>query len=351
MFWYWHLRGLWADGYAWLQRALAVASGASKALRALLLSRAGYLARELRDVNRGVPYCEESIALYRELGDQEGKAFPLSTLGGLAIHHQADRERGRALLEESLDLYRQAGNKYGSRRVLGILGFVYAIEQPDRGSACWQESLALARELEVPDGIAWALYGLGILAFLRGDDERAMALFTEGLPLLHAVRQRLIIASSLFLMEMIALRQGDLEQAKALAREALEEEIRGTGLRVSWRFSLLEAGTPQRSEALLFESLALARKSDDKLVMAHGLFSLAASAWSMGQLERAVRLCAAALAASGLAPSMPLERTDFDHTLTGTLIQLDETAFQEAWAEGSAMTAEQAVAYALEGRP
>jgi len=99
------------------------------------------------------------------------------------------------------------------------------------------------------------------------------------------------------------------------------------------------------------ENLALARKSDDRLVIAHGLFSLAASAWSLGQLERAVRLYAAALADSaGFPPSLPLERTDFDHTLTGTLIQLDETAFQEAWAEGSAMTVEQAVAYALEGR-
>jgi hypothetical protein len=74
-------------------------------------------------------------------------------------------------------------------------------------------------------------------------------------------------------------------------------------------------------------------------------------AWTLGQLEKAVRLYAAAVAASGFAPSLPLERNDFDHTLTGTLIQLDETAFQEAWTEGSTMTAEQAVAYALEGRP
>ena len=86
------------------------------------------------------------------------------------------------------------------------------------------------------------------------------------------------------------------------------------------------------------------------MIKSHGLFRLAGSAWSLGQLERAVRLYAAALAASGFAPSMPLERTDFDHALTGTLIQLDEAAFKEAWAEGSAMTVEQAVAYALEGR-
>jgi predicted ATPase/DNA-binding SARP family transcriptional activator len=351
MFWYWHLRGILADGYTWLQRALAGTSGGSKALRALLLSRAGYLARELGDANRGERYCEESIALYRELGDQEGSAFPLAALGALVFFLQTDRERGRALLYESLDLFRQAGNKYGSRHVLGVLGLTYALEQPDRGRAYWQESLALARELGVPDGIAWALYGMGIVAFLQGDDEHAKELFTEALPLSHAVGQRHLIAESLSFMEMIALRQGDFEQAGSLAREALEEEIRRTGLRVSWQLSLVRAGVPWISEALLFENLALARESEDKLVIAYILFRVAALDWSLGHLERGVRLYAAALVASGFTPSLPLERTDFNNTITGTLIQLDETTFQEAWAEGTTMTVEQAVAYALEGKP
>jgi predicted ATPase len=349
--WYWHLRGRWPDGYAWLQRALAVASGGSKALRALLLSRAGYLASVLRDADRVVSYSEESIALYRELGDQEGMAFALATLVVVAFEHHADREHGRALSQESLDLYRQASNKWGSRHVLGLLGFAYAREQPDYSVACWQESLALARELGVPDGIAWALYGLGIAAFFAGELEQAMAAFTEGLPLSHAVGQPYLVVESLIFMEMIALRQGDFEQAKAIAREALEEEIRGTGLQVSWPVYFADPRTAWRSEALHLENLALGRESGDQLVIAHGLFGVAASAWSLGQLERSVRLYAAALEASGFVPAMPLERSDFDHTLTGTLIQLDETAFQKAWAEGSAMTVDQAVAYALEGRP
>jgi tetratricopeptide (TPR) repeat protein len=317
----------------------------------LLLSGAGHMAHEMRDTNRGVRYHEESIALYRELGDQEGLAYALSELGMLLFFDQADRERGRALWQESLYLYQQAGSKWGCRHVLSMLGLAYAMEQPDYSLACWQESLALARELGVPDGISFALYGLGIHAFLRGDYECAMVLFTEGLPLSYAVRQPYLILESLFFMEMIALRQGEFEQAKALAREALEEEIRKPGLRVSWRLLGLQfAVSPWKLGALLFENLALARECDDTLVIAYGLLYLAALAWSLGQLERAVRLCAAALAASGLAPSLPLERTDFDHTLTGTLIQLDETAFQNAWADGSAMTVEQAVACALEGR-
>jgi non-specific serine/threonine protein kinase len=353
MFWYWHLRSLWADGYAWLQRALAAASGGNQRLRALLLSRAGQLGWESGDTSRGVAYCEESIALFRELRDQEGMAFSLATLGSCTYVDQADRERARALLQESLALYRHAGNKWGSRHVLGILGLTYAtMEQLDQANACFEEALALSRELRIPDGIAWALYCLGILAFARGNREQAMALFTEELPLSHAIGQRYITVGSLFCMEMIALRQGEFEQAKALAREALAKEVREMGLRLTWSFSLSDADAPWKSEALLLESLALARTSGDKLVMAHGLFRVAASAWSLGQLKRAVRLYAGALAASaGFLPSMPLERTDFDQTLTGTLIQLDEAAFQKAWAEGSAMTVEQAVAYALEGRP
>jgi predicted ATPase len=351
MFWYWHLRGFWADGFAWLQRALAVTSGGTKALRASLLARAGYLAMALRQMDRVVPYCEESIALYRELGDPEEAAFSLATLGMLSTYFgQADIQRGRALLHESLDLYRRAGNKWGCRHVLAALGHAYAGQQPDRGRECFEESLALARELGLLDGIAYALQCLGAHAFHQGDHELATALLGEALPLIHAIGLRSFVVQSLFYLEMIALRQGEFERAKALAWEALAEEIGGTGLRVTWRARLLLAGTPWRSEALLFENLALARKSGDRLVVANGLFSAAALAWSLGQLQKAVRLYAAARAASGFVPSVPLERSDFDHTLTGTLLQLDETAFENAWAEGSAMTVEQAVAYALEGR-
>ena len=130
--------------------------------------------------------------------------------------------------------------------------------------------------------------------------------------------------------------------------------IHEMGFQAGWRAYFLGAGIPNlpvKARAVLLDYLDQAQKSGDSLLIAYGLFMLAASAWSLGQLDRAVRLYARALPASGFAPSMPLERTDFDHTYTGTLLQLDETAFQNAWAEGRAMTVEQAVAYALEGGP
>jgi predicted ATPase len=355
LFWYWHLRPAYlADGYLWLRKALASGAGRPKPLRALLLARAGGLALELGDDSRTVKYCQESIALFREIGDRAGTAFPLATLGAFVCVEQADSARGKSLLEESLALYQQAGNKWGARHVLGYLGFeAFIRDQLDQARAYFEENLALARELEVPDGIGYALLCLGLLSFFAGDYDRALALFTEGLQFLRAAQYWLGCMDALFRISYIHLRRGEFEQAKLFAREVLSM-VHEMGLQVGWRAWFLGAAVPDvpvKAKAVLLDYLDRAQKSGDRQLIACGLFMLASSAWSLGQLERAVRLYAAALPASGFAPSMPLERTDFDHTYTGTLIQLDETTFQRAWAEGSAMTMEQAVAYVLEGRP
>jgi len=348
LFWYWHLR-VDLDGYAWLQKALATDARAAP-LRAMLLARAGHLAYQYRDASRITIYCEESLALFREIGDTAGMAFPLASLGGFACLQQFDSARGKPLLEESLTLYRQAGDKWGARHVLGYLGIsAFAQGQFDQASAYFQENLVLARELGVPDGIGFALYFLGVIAFFQGDHDRALASLMEGLPVSRAVKLILPLQDSLFLLANIALHRDEFEQAKMFAQEVMGS-IREIGLRASWRGFLLSAPLVTMLGALMFDHLALAQKSGDKLISAHGLFMLAASTWIQGQLEKATRLYAAALVASAgfLPTSMPLERTDFDHTLTGTLIQLDEATFKKAWAEGSAMTVDEAIAYALE---
>jgi hypothetical protein len=45
----------------------------------------------------------------------------------------------------------------------------------------------------------------------------------------------------------------------------------------------------------------------------------------------------------------PVDQQDYDACLEGAHSQLDDAAFATAWAEGSSMPFEQAVAYALEG--
>jgi len=46
-------------------------------------------------------------------------------------------------------------------------------------------------------------------------------------------------------------------------------------------------------------------------------------------------------------PLEPIHRVEYDRTVAAIQTQLNEAAFAAAWAEGRAMTLEQAIAYAL----
>ncbi len=48
------------------------------------------------------------------------------------------------------------------------------------------------------------------------------------------------------------------------------------------------------------------------------------------------------------APLPPVDRRRYDVAIADIRAQLDEPTFAAAWAEGQAMTLEQAIAYALE---
>jgi tetratricopeptide (TPR) repeat protein len=77
---------------------------------------------------------EESLALYREIGDKAGIASCLNNLGNVA-REQGNYPAARALYEESLTLYREIGDKRGIAECLARLGGVaVGVGQVDRGA-------------------------------------------------------------------------------------------------------------------------------------------------------------------------------------------------------------------------
>lgn len=104
-----------------------------------------------------------------------------------------------------------------------------------------------------------------------------------------------------------------------------------------------------RSALLLGESLATSREPGDEEDIAMYLAGLAGIAGVEGQAERAARLFGAAQALYeriGRAVD-PGDRTGYHRNLSAVRARHDETALAAAWAEGRAMTLEQAIAYAL----
>jgi predicted ATPase/DNA-binding XRE family transcriptional regulator len=83
LLWFWDLRGYLTEGRTWLKRALTRESRVSGPTRAMALLGAGWLACEQGDPSQAVSWLEESLALFREQGDQRGSAWALDFLGAV----------------------------------------------------------------------------------------------------------------------------------------------------------------------------------------------------------------------------------------------------------------------------
>jgi predicted ATPase/class 3 adenylate cyclase len=309
--WFWKVRGHFVEGGRWLEKTLSADEGVPDLVRAMALCSAGYLAHVQGDIGRSRKLVEESLELYRKLGDEEGTARSLQYLGWTTL--EDDTERARRLLEESLDINRRVGNKRELAMVLHALATmtVDAGEQ-ERGKALFEESEALYRESGDIQGLSGSLGVQGWAALLEGDTGRARKLAVEGLELSREIRDK------------------DMEswQQSTLGLVALEE------------------GDTGRAWMLLVESLEVFLEIESR----PGVIDSLGDVGARGEPLRAARLWGAAEAlreVTGYTMSVGDARL-YEPYITAARSELGETAFRAAWEEGRAMTEEQAIALALE---
>jgi predicted ATPase len=320
LFWFWDMRDYQIEGQRWLDRALARTNApAHTPARARALFVAGHFAANQSDYVAGRARLEESVALWRELGDTRGLALALIDgrgLGWIALMERRVAE-ARALFAEGVALWREIGDKWGLAKALWSLGAAVRRDDPAAARPIVEEGVALYREVGDLNGLAEALPLLGIIARLEGDHTRAAALLEESLALAREVGDKDNISVALRCLGDVMQDQGDYERALALYQE----------------------------------SVALARLIEGKERIAHCLVGVGGVASAVRQAERAARLLSAAetlLDSIGLSlAAWPEVRADFDHYVAVARAQLDEATFEAAWAAGRALTLEQAIAEAL----
>ena len=184
---FWHARGLWSEGRAWLGQVLTAAGDCPDEVRAEALLGAGALAFPQGDGAQAVTSLEEALALFRALDDRRGIGDALTNLG-IAAGHRGDHAAAAVFQEEALATFRQADIVDGVADALHNLGNVfYDLAQFDRAVALWEESLALERQMDRQHGLAGSLLNLGIGAHDRGDDVQSAKLLGEALTLLLAL--------------------------------------------------------------------------------------------------------------------------------------------------------------------
>jgi predicted ATPase/DNA-binding CsgD family transcriptional regulator len=350
---FWLARGYWSEGQNFLKHALVGSQGISRSVRVKAVSAAAQLALKRGDYDQAKVLAEESLGLYRELGDTAGCAFSLSLLGSITLRRD-NYAAARSLTEEALVLFRQVGDQENATWCLFNLG-IMAIEQADysRGRGLLEETLRMHREQGSKRGIAASLLRLGwMIHYSQGDPAAERSLLEESLALFRELGDKENIADSLNTLGWVVLQRGEAARAHSLAEESLVL-FREMGQRPGIAESLLllakvaaVQGNHTEARRLYEESLSLCREKGDKWDVAFGLEGLASVVATQGEGGWAARLWGAAEALREIlgSPIPPVYHADYEHGVATTRTQMGEKVFAALWAEGRTMTPEQAVA-------
>ena len=224
-----------------------------------------------------------------------------------------------------------------------------------RSMALYEESLALARELGDQTGIARALLGCGLVTLGQGDFDAATALLEDSLNVSRKLNDKYMMALVLSNIGVLARRKGDYTKAVPLCDEGLTIfKTLGTKRQIAYVLgatghAVRLQGDLERAAGLYRESLALFGEVGDKWIATDCIEGLALIASAQGKHERAARDFGAAEAVRetfGITMPRP-EAGDQERFWAAIRERPEGTAFAAAWAEGRAMTLEQAVEYAL----
>jgi predicted ATPase/class 3 adenylate cyclase/DNA-binding XRE family transcriptional regulator/Flp pilus assembly protein TadD len=357
---FWFVHSHWSEGWRWLQQALDMSRRSEnqtleyRALRRKGLRRAAAILLRLGDYGMVQVLAEESLALSRELDDKRGMASSLEILG-IVAHNQGDYAAARTFHQEDLELKRETGSNYITIPLTNLGSVAYAQGDYETARNLLQESLALSRKRGHKWGMASSLKRLGLVARAQGDFATAWASYQEALELRRELGDKWGMGNSLIGLGLVAHAQGDYVTARAFYQESLT--LYGeSGLKRGMAISLanlghlaLMEGNYVAARVKYVESLILVRESGSKLTIANCLVGCANLAQATGQAKRATKLCGAvsallkAIAARLVSP----EREMYEHTVNALRAQLDKGTFSKAWAKGQAMTAQQAIEYAL----
>ena len=299
--WFWLMRGVSSEGRRWLQRARDAGAAVSPALRALALHVLGNLTQAQGDLEEAVRCFEESLALYREVGDTRGLTRDLGNLGVIALE-RGDYDRAERLLEEGRTLWVQLGDRAAEGDSFTNLSAVALCKGDyDRAAVLAEQGLAIQRSLGNQHHAAQNLEYLGTAAAHQGLFDRAEALYEESQAIRRALNDAQCTGSGLFHLGWLAL----LRDQPEVARSRFEHSL-----------GFLERAGARSAMAGPLEGIAGVAAAGDPVLAAR----------LMGAAE-GIRLAAGSLA-------RPIERARSESTLEALKAQLGERGLRAAWTEG-----------------
>ena len=330
------------------------------ALHARLLNQLGRQGWILGDFSYARLVLEESRAIWLKLGvdGEQGLAETLLSLGMVARTNEGDNTTAQSLYEQSLELCQKSNHQRGKASVMFNLGWIAADRDQHASALAWcEQSLDLFRQLGDGWGIARASQILGQLYLEQGNYEKAYQYFEQHLNIdeeLHFSQGTVVALGNLGNLYRF---QGDYAQAELFYQKSLtvsrEYDLKWDDGFILWLQGILAL---QRNDyrlacQLFTDYYDLARKMyDAKIIAGDLLIGLAAVAGGTDQPERAAKLNGAAHAILDTLdkPYTAFDQAEFDRHIRLAREQLGDATFEAHRTEGSLMSLEDAIAFALE---
>ncbi len=309
---YWEKQEYFSEGREMLDGVLTVPGARLRTReRARALLAAAILSFAQGGMGEGTSLAQESLEIFREIGDRRGWVAALNDLA-VGAFSRGEFATAAPLFEEALSILEEIGDRLAAERTrMNLADTLRASGNEERAGALFQQCLKSFTDLTDFDGLAWTMSHLARMASDRGGHGEARDLLTESLSLFEKTGDFVGVANCRSDLSRIAGGEGDFPAAR--------EHLR-SGLLVARREGL------RRS---------LARLADDACAMAV----------AEGRPEGALRLAASveSFRRSSGFPRPQVERIDFDGTLSRARAALSESRAESAWRDGASMAIDDAL--------
>lgn len=222
---YWELRSHLEEGQSLLKKAVAESdrlgaraalSRSHKTVLAKALRGASALAQNQGHLDQANRWGQESLALWRALGDKNGEAGTLHTLG-LVAQGQQDLRKATEYHQACLHLSQELQDEVRTYTSLyNLAEIAFSQLDYDLAERLHLESLALKEKHGDLWSISWSQFCLGKLAAFRGDGETAVRLYRESFQLRQQLGDKEAMAESLIGFAHVAQNRGFLTEAACL---------------------------------------------------------------------------------------------------------------------------------------
>ncbi|MCC5915940.1 MAG: tetratricopeptide repeat protein [Cryomorphaceae bacterium] len=205
------------------------------------LNTIGIIYKDQGNYPRALEYYQKSMVIFEELGDKNGITQNLINIGN-NYNVQGNYPRALEYYQKSLVIFEELGDKKGIAKNLNNIGIIYRTQGNYlRALEYYQKSLAIEEELGHKYGFATSLSNIGNIYEDQGNYPRALEYLEKSLAIFEEIGDKYGIASSLNTIGIIYKKQGNYPHALEYYQKslAISEEI---GHKKSISGSLINVG-------------------------------------------------------------------------------------------------------------